>query len=164
MTEPMGDEGQEGRKRIEFDEESEEDNDSQDKASERPKVAERSDENNEKHLANIVKALQGKLKNAAVTSLKIAETDLQKYKKAEQERAAQEVEGPKQGPDSIRKITGKRKVATPGPPTYETPTGKKNKITRTVISASALAITIALSVYIFSVFSALTMRFSHVQG
>ena len=122
----MGDEGQEGRKRIEFDEESDEDDDSQAKANEKPKVAASSDDKNAKYLANMVKSLQGQLKKA-VTSLKTAETDLQKYKTAEQERAAQEVEGPKQAPDSIRKITGKRKVATPGPPTYETPRGKKNK-------------------------------------
>jgi len=127
MTEPMGDDGQEGGKRIEFDEESDEDNDSQAKASEKPKVAASSDDKNAKYLANMILSLQGQLKKAVTTSLKTAETDLQKYKTAEQERAAQEVEGPKQAPDSIRKITGKRKVATPGPPTYETPKGKKNK-------------------------------------
>jgi len=118
MAEPMDDDGQQGGKKIDFDEESDEDSDSQDKDNEGPKVAKKSDDNNGKDLANIVRSLQGQLKKA-VASLRVAETDLQKYKKAEQERAAQEVEGPKQAPDSIRKITGKRKVATPGPPTYE---------------------------------------------
>jgi len=104
MTEPIGNEAKKGKTRIDFSEESDEDDDgdSQAKAGEKPKKAASPDDSNAKHMAKVVKTMQEQLKRAA-TSLKKAEEDLQAYETAEQQRAAEWVEGPKEAPGSQQK-------------------------------------------------------------